>query len=272
MNLSMTVGRPMAGTRRGQPTARGTFSGSFNYEFRMQARRPAVWGLVLGAGLLLAAVYLVPSPGDPAGVVVAERTQVFNLFLPVIYAILLADRWPRERRLNTRELLDSFPMDRGAWLWGKYLGAVLALTLPALVVELLEMAFIALTRGDWSLIPLALPAFALIVGPTLLFVGAFSVVCAELMPITLYIVLFVGYWFWANLVSPAHLPTLNCTLLTPSGLFARVSLLGGGMPPGCSGLAISAAQAWVNIGLLIGSAIMVLVAAQAIISWRTVRQ
>src|SRR5579859_80002 len=272
MNLSMTVGRPVAGTRRGQPTARGTFSGSFHYEFRMQARRPAVWGLVLGAGLLLAAVYLVPSPGDPASVIVAERTQVFNLFLPVTYAILLADRWPRERRLNTRELLDSFPLDSGAWLWGKYLGAVLAVALPALVVELLEMGFIALTRGDWSLIPLALPAFALIVGPTLLFVGAFSVVCAELMPIPLYTVLFVGYWFWANLVSPARLPTLNCTLLTPSGLFARVGLLGGGLPPGCSGLAITAGPAWVNIALMIGVAILVLVAAQTIASWRAARR
>ena len=272
MNLTMTAGRPVEGMRRAQPSARRTFSGSFKYEFRMQARRPAVWGLLLGAGLLLAGVYLALSPADPAGVVVAERTQVFNLFLPVIYAILLADRWPRERRLNTRELLDSLPLDRGTWLWGKYLGAVIAVALPALVVELLEMALIALTRGDWTLIPLALPAFALIVGPTLLFVGAFSVVCAEVMPITLYTILFVGYWFWANLVSPARLPTLNCTLLTPSGLYARVGLLGGGLPPSCGGLSITAAQAWANIGLLLGVAIMVLVAAQTIVSLRTDRQ
>jgi len=144
--------------------------------------------------------------------------------------------------------------------------------LPSLVVELLETAFIALTRGDWTLLPLALPAFPLIVGPTLLFVGAFSVVCAEVMPITLYTILFVGYRFWANLVVLAGLPTLNCTLLTPSGLYARVGLLGGGVPPSCGGLSITAAAAWAHIRLLLGVAIMVLVAAQTIVSWRAPRQ
>ena len=272
MSLSLTAGRPVDAARRGRPLIWGTFTGAFKYEFRMQARRPAVWGLILGAGLLLAVVYLVPSPGDPAYVVVAERTQVFNLFLPVTYAILLADRWPRERRLNTGELLDSFPIDRGAWLWGKYLGAVLAVALPALLVYLLEMAFIAVTRGDWTLIPLVLPAFALIVGPTLLFVGAFSIVCAEIMPISLYTILFIGYWFWANVLTPARFPTLNCTLLTPSGLFARVGLLGGGLPPGCANVSITAEQAWGNIGLLIGVAVMVLAAGQTVVKWRAGRQ
>jgi ABC-type transport system involved in multi-copper enzyme maturation permease subunit len=184
-------------------------AGTFGYEFRMQVRRPAVWGLILAAGLLLGGVYLLPSPGDPATVTVAERTQVFNLFLPVSYAILMADRWPRERRLNTRELLDSFPLERAAWVWGKYLGAVTALALPAGLVYLLEMSLIALTRGDWTLIPLELPAFALSVGPTLSLVGAVSLLGAELMTLTVYLTLFTGCWFWSAILTPARFPTLS---------------------------------------------------------------
>ena len=41
------------------------------------------------------------------------------------------------------------------------------------------------------------------------------------MPLSIYQILFTGYWFWANFIPPKLFPTLNGTLLTPSGMFAQ---------------------------------------------------
>ncbi|PZR99333.1 MAG: hypothetical protein DLM69_07470 [Candidatus Chloroheliales bacterium] len=250
------------------------FAGALRYEFRMQLRRPAVWTLILVVGVLLGILYLLPDPTDPAYVTVAERTQLFNGFLPIAYGILLADRLARERRLHTDELLASLPASVDSRLWGKYLGAVAATAIPAALVYLMEISFIAITRLDASLLPLEVPAFAAIVLPTLLFVGAFSIVCTAVLPPPLYSILFIGYWFWGNEVTPQQIPTLNCSLLTPNGLYARVGILGGDMTPTCrnSIAHISVAQAWASIGLLLGLATLAMAIGQFYLNWRAARR
>jgi hypothetical protein len=44
-----------------------------------------------------------------------------------------------------------------------------------------------------------------------------------------YQVLFTGYWFWGNFLNPAALPTLNGTVLTPSGAFAAYAFFGASL-------------------------------------------
>src|SRR6185436_5849652 len=78
-------------------------------------------------------------------------------------------------------------------------------------------------------------AFAAITVPAFAFVVAFSIACPLFMPVPVYQVLFTGYWFWANFVPPALFPTLNGTLVTPSGIFALQGLFGGPVSPALTG-------------------------------------
>ncbi len=70
-------------------------------------------------------------------------------------------------------------------------------------------------------------AFLAITVPAFAFVVAFSLACPMVMPLSIYQILFTGYWFWANFIPPKLFPTLNGTLLTPSGMFAQQVFFGG---------------------------------------------
>ena len=203
----------------------------FRYEFLMQIRRPAAWLTTLGITLLvLLLLARLALPGDSAAqnsfTLAARLFTPLGYFLPIVFGILMADRLPRERRLNTAELLDSLPVSPAAWLWGKYLGAAVATAVPIAIAYLAVAALAALRLGEATLV-LAFPAVFLgVTLPGLLLVAAYSVACTEVLPTSLYSILFVGYWFWGNVLPPSRLPTMSCTPLTPIGKYAAVGLFG----------------------------------------------
>jgi hypothetical protein len=129
-------------------------------------------------------------------------------------------------------------------------------------------------RHDPLAIPLGLAAFLAINLPGLLFVAAFSIVMPAILWVPLYQFLFVGYWFWGNLLSPGYgIPTISTTLLTPLGSFAaagffsradEIVAMDGG--PG------SIWQGVASIALLLASAALALVIAQRYLSWQRARQ
>jgi len=252
------------------------FVGVLTYEFRMQLRRPALWiaiglgGLLLGGGLLLPALPDAPNEVRTPPRLVGTVAYSLNLFLPIIYAILLADRVPRDRWLNTSELLASLPTGVGPRLWGKYLGAAVATMIPIAIVHAALVGLAAYYFHDGRLIPLEPPAFGAIVLPGLLFVGAFSIVCTEILWVPLYSILFIGYWFWGNVVSPDMMPTLSCTPLQPMGGNAQAAFFGE--PNGCFDpsqyVSVSVAQGWESIAVLLGCALLAMVVGQVSMSWR----
>ena len=61
-------------------------------------------------------------------------------------------------------------------------------------------------------------AFVCVNLPPLAFVAAFSIACPAVLPVRVYQVLFTGYWFWGNFLSPKVLPTISGTVLVASGL------------------------------------------------------
>jgi ABC-2 type transport system permease protein len=245
-------------------------AGTFRYEFRTQIRRPAMWVLFVMASLLLPSISQWPNePTRAPAELAASATRHINTYLPIIFGLLLADRLVRARRLNTLELWESFPAGRGARLWGTFLGAASASLVPLGLIYLAVIGLIALAVGDARVLAWELPIFVLMVLPGLLFVGAFSIVCTLALPLPLYAILFIGYWFWGNVVQPSRIPTLTCTLLTPIGNNVAYGLLK--LPGGpCLDVwpAATAAQAWESIGLLIGLAFCALAAGQMVLSWR----
>jgi ABC-2 type transport system permease protein len=190
------------------------------YEFRMQVRRRSLW-LVMGA-LGAYMIWMLTGARVAGEATAAGRTTswtwLMQVLMPIAFGVLLADRFPRDRRLRVDELLETAPAPLWARLLGKYLGATAATLLPILAIYIGGLAWLIADGSDASsVVATAFPAFILIDLPGLLFVAAFSVCCPLIMPVPVYQFLYVGYWFWGNLMPPQVMPTIRDTWLTPLG-------------------------------------------------------
>jgi hypothetical protein len=251
--------------------------GATRYEFRMQFRRKSVWIATLMTSLIVFTGLRNPwnFPDNTAlSVVVAQWAVVCNAFAPVVFGVLLADRLPRDRRLHLPELLDALPAPSGSRLAGKYFGSALATALPIFLIYISGIAYILVDRHDPLVIPLGLAAFLAINVPGLLFVAAFSIVMPAILWVPLYQFLFVGYWFWGNLLSPTYgIPTISTTWLTPIGSFAAAGFFGHADEiTTINGNISSAWQGAGSIALLLASAALALYIAQRYLTWQRARQ
>ena len=116
-------------------------------------------------------------------------------------------------------------------------------------------------RAHGSMLYAVPVAFLAITVPAFAFVVAFSLACPMVMPLSIYQILFTGYWFWANFIPPKLFPTLNGTLLTPSGMFAQRGFFGGQVSRALEGAAqYTPADAAANLAVLAtcGAAILFL--------------
>lgn len=211
-----------------KPGTASTLVGAARREFRMQIGRRSTWIVTA----LLAAILLISAVPhwDPANTLAADMgiyALLFNILVPVVIGSLLADRVVRDSRLGLEELFDSLPASRASRLLGKYAGTVAASLLPLAAVWTIALIRPAIDQG-WTAIPLGLAGFAAIEVPAVLFVAAFALACPTVLGAPLFRVLFVGYWFWGNLVTANVMPTLSSTWLTPLGDHARVAFFGGG--------------------------------------------
>ena len=213
-------------------------AGATRYEFGMQIRRKALW--VVFAAFALPTVFGTawnPYTGMPEGFsvayIVVSWSLVVQFLLPIAFGCLLADRFPRDRHTRTEELLGTLPAPLGSRLLGKYFGATLATLVPVVLIWAPGVACVAVESGDPWALPLGLLVFATVNLPGLLFVGAFSVACPIVLWVPLYQFLYVGYWFWGNLIptSPTGgniIPSLSHTILTPFGEYMASGFFGTG--------------------------------------------
>ena len=216
-----------------------SFFGILRHEISMSLRRKGLW---IAYGLLFVfhtVVLFTPPPiGEMVQGEVIAKGEVWhvagrfllacNVFFPVVAGILSADRVRRDFRLGLRELQDSTPLSRHVYVLAKYLGALAAFLLPLFLWVMGIAAFMAfIGRAHGSMLMAVPVAFLAITVPAFAFVVAFSLACPLVMPLSIYQILFTGYWFWANFIPPQLFPTLNGTLLTPSGIFAQQGFFGG---------------------------------------------
>jgi ABC-2 type transport system permease protein len=259
-----------------------TIRTSFGYELRMQLRKPSLW-ITIG---VLAALMAVISRSNLADILADSDSrramvlggQLVMALLPAGFGCLVADRLVRDDHLHVRQLLDATPAGRGARLVGKYLGVTAATAAPIIAVYLVLAVVYAAYRGDPSALGWASAVIGVAVLPGLLFVAGFALLCPLLMPAPLFRVLFVGYWFWANLINPRMMPTLNGTLLCPTNGYPIQVILGyqgeantigyTGPVPGALlnelRPAASVLAAWSSIAVLVAAGAAALVAARAL--------
>ena len=205
------------------------FTGVLRHEFTMSIRRPILW---IAFGLLYAfygLAFLSPDPDGTYTIVTQEMLWysvgndifMFNMFMALISGILASDRMQRDTRLHMRELQESAPLSRPAYVLSKYIGVLLSVCLPVLIwVVLYSLIAAALGIVPLAFIPAALVSYAAIAFPSQAFVVAFSLVCPLFMPVRVYQILFTGYWFWGNYLSPQAFPTISDTILSACGRYA----------------------------------------------------
>ncbi len=211
------------------------FLGVLRYEFKMAVRRPGMWiAYAVLYAFYLSTVFAPSEVGDELPRTITEMWQhagftllYANMFMVILGGILAADRMQRDYRLGVRELQHSSPVGQGKYVLAKYFGVLLAVISPMFLFVMIYAA-INVAQGVSAIyfaimlvvfIAMGLPAFA--------FVTAFSLSCPLFMPLRVYQVLFVGYWFWGNYMSPSVFPTISETLLVPSGKYAFYGLIGG---------------------------------------------
>lgn len=190
-----------------------------------------------------------------------------NLFMPLVGGIVAADRLWRDYRLGVRELQQSAPLSEWSYLIAKYAGVVAGTLTPVVIfvgavgvisiagygaaIEFLPMLGVAM-------LALSLPAFA--------FVTIFSLGCPLVMPVRVYQVLFTGYWFWGNFLTPKVIPTLSDTLLTPGGIYAFQGFFGGFV--GVQGPLHSSGEAFLNLAVLGVCIIIAFVVLRHFVHWQ----
>lgn len=253
-----------------------TFSvlgGALRYEFLMQVRRRSIWIVLILAGALSAILWLafIAGPKVQSLDAVMYLAEFTAWFLPVGVGLVLADRLARDKKLHINEILDTFPGSAGARLLGKYLGSTLATLLPVILLYALGVAYILARFHNPHDLLLALESFAAIPLPGMLFAAGFSVALPALLKVPLYQVLFIGYWFWANLMSPRfHVPSLTGTMLNATGPWAQEAFFHYQWvflrlnPTVWQGLA--------SIALLIGLSLLAVCAAWLYLRWEQARR
>jgi hypothetical protein len=211
------------------------FFGVAWHEYGMSIRRSGFWIAYLLLGLFYAASIVAPSMDTSADLIRADQVLpaaghtvfMFNIFMPLLAGILSADRMQRDSWKGVRELQRSTSFSLPGYILSKYLGVLLSVLTPMfLLVAFTGMALIAKGLAPVSFLYPLLLAFLSIALPSHAFVVAFSLALPLVIPVRIYQVLFTGYWFWGNMLSPKVFPTISDTLLNAIGQYPLQGIFG----------------------------------------------
>ena len=204
------------------------FFGITRHEFTMSIRRPGFWIAYVLLFLFYMITAITPATDGSSDVIppsqiwpqAGHTVFMFNIFLPLLAGILTADRMRRDFPTGVRELQRSTPLSIPAYILAKYLGNLASVLAPMLLIVLgVGISIIARGLAPVTFLGPLLLAFLSIAVPAHAFVVAFSLACPLVMPLRVYQVLFTGYWFWGNLLSPKAFPTISDTVLNAVGQY-----------------------------------------------------
>jgi hypothetical protein len=201
----------------------------------MSIRRPGLCVSYILLGLFYLITNLTPGLNASEDVIRSDEIWyeaghivfMFNIFMPLLAGILAADRMQRDTRIGVRELQNSTALSTSAYILAKYFGVLLSVLAPMLLLLLMVgTALVARGLAPFNFFGPLLLAFLSIAVPAHAFVVAFSLTCPLIMPLRVYQVLFTGYWFWGNLLSPKAFPTISDTVLNAVGQYPVQAFFG----------------------------------------------
>lgn len=213
--------------------------GVARHEFGMSIRRPGFWISYVLLSLFYIVTILSPSLREPTSIVsdiiapdrvwpeAGHTVFMFNIFLPLLAGILAADRMQRDFQTGVRELQRSTPLSMPMYILAKYFGVLLSVLTPMFLLVLVTgVVMVAKGLAPLGFLWPLMLAFLSIAVPSHAFVVAFSLACPLVMPLRVYQVLFTGYWFWGNMLSPRAFPTISDTYLNAVGQYPLQGFFG----------------------------------------------
>jgi ABC-2 type transport system permease protein len=256
---------------------RASFLGALKYEFRMQLHRRATWITFIALGLFFTQFHQpwFRPITTPASASIIYWAGIVQSFLAVAAGLLLADRLSRDRRTKVDELLNTLPCTISTRIFGKYLGSTIATLIPMLTIYCIGIVYILVRWHSIQELPLALASFSAIVIPGVMFIGAFSIACTAIIWVPLYQILFVGYWFWGNLLPNLGIPTLSTTILTPVGGYMCTGFFNPQGQEGVCSQGIQGATALLGVEsilLLLGTAVLTIISLIGYLKWHQAHQ
>ncbi len=235
------------------------FFGITRHEFGMSIRRAGLWIAYTLLSLFYTISILLPSMDGADDIISPDRIWpeaghivfMFNIFLPLLAGILAADRMQRDVRTGVRELQQGTPLTVSMYILAKYLGVLLSVLTPMfLLITVIGVVMVTKGLAPLSFLWPLLMAFLSIAVPSHAFVVAFSLACPLVMPLRVYQVLFTGYWFWGNLLSPQAFPTISDTVLNAVGQYPLQGFFGMYFDASNMGTHFTAPQAAINLIVL----------------------
>jgi hypothetical protein len=178
----------------------------------------------------------------------------------------------RDVRTGVHELQQSTPLSISIYILAKYFGVLLSVLLPAFII-VLTVGSLVVIRGIASatfLWPLLL-AFLTIAVPSHAFVVAFSLACPLVMPLRVYQILFTGYWFWGNLLSPQAFPTISDTVLNAVGQYPLQGFFGMYFDASNMETHFTAPEAAINLVVLMACIVSALFVLDRYLHWQARR-
>jgi ABC-2 type transport system permease protein len=211
------------------------FIGVIRHEFTMSVRRPGFWIAYLLLGLFFSVAEFFPAINGSSDMIRPEQVWpeaghiVFmcNIIMPLLAGILSADRMQRDFHTGVSELQRSTPLSVSVYVLAKYLGVLASVLVPMFAwVAVIGLLMVADGLAPVSFLWPLLLAFLSIAVPAHAFVVVFSLACPLVMPLRVYQVMFTGYWFWGNLLSPKAFPTISDSLLNAVGQYPLQAFFG----------------------------------------------
>ena len=139
--------------------------------------------------------------------------------------------------------------------------------MPIVLLYAIGVAYTVLHWHAIGALFLAIGAFAAIMLPAIFFVAGASIAFPAILNVPIYQILFVGYWFWANLLPPRfRVPSLISTMLNATGPWAFAAFFH--FPWVFLNLHLTVLQGIESVTLLTGLGIGAIVAAWGYLRWR----
>ncbi len=254
------------------------FLGITLHEFKMSVRRPGFWVTYTLLTLFYIVSILIPSMDGSEDILrpgqiwsgAGHLVFMYNIFLALLAGILSADRMQRDVRNGVRELQRSAPLPIPVYILAKYLGVLASVLLPILLLGVCSgLVMTAVGIAPLKILWPILVAFFAIAVPSHMFVVAFSLACPLVMPLRVYQVLFTGYWFWGNMLSPKAFPTISDTVLNAIGQYPLQAYFGvivDSTDKVTSGY--TPAQAVLNLFVLLGCITLALFSLDRYLRWQ----
>lgn len=200
----------------------------FHYELKMQIKRPAVWGVFLAA-TAMAQLDCFPSAQNLARLEFLNQPAYFvhrvitldALLLLFGLAVLLANRFPADRKNGMKHLLLSYPLKRCQYILGKLLGSFCLAYFTTALFLLCNTAVYVLAAPfpipprEW-LVPLG-KVLVLCAFPASWFTGLAAVALPGVVDIRLFYAAAALFFGW-NAVTVGSAETMPFCLLTAGDL------------------------------------------------------